>query len=316
MLSGNGRHRRPRQAPALLVAAGVTGSAIAIPLLGAGGASAADGTTWDRVAQCESGGSWSADTGNGRYGGLQLTQRDWERHGGLAYASSPDRASRSQQIAVAERILADQGSSVWSACALVAGLNEDSGSADVDTGVAGDSSDGGSSDFGLDSGLSDSSGTSASTNPSSSSGTSHDSDGDRPGAGTFRGDDDSSTGAKGDESDKSGRSGASSGDDAGEASGAGRHRGGSADEGDSGSRAGDSAGRHASRDSRVARDGVDGSYTVRPGDNLSDIADSLDLSGGWRALYKANEQTVGADPDLILPGQSLALDVDPTAGKH
>ncbi|MGW1038899.1 transglycosylase family protein [Streptomyces sp. NPDC002547] len=331
MLSGNGRHRRPRQAPALLVAAGVTGSAIAIPLLGAGGASAADGTTWDRVAQCESGGSWSADTGNGRYGGLQLTQRDWERHGGLAYASSPDRASRSQQIAVAERILADQGSSVWSACALVAGLNEDSGSADVDTGVAGDSSDGGSSDFGLDSGLSDSSGTSASTNPSSSSsssessdssssspssGTSHDSDGDRPGAGTFRGDDDSSTGAKGDESDKSGRSGASSGDDAGEASGAGRHRGGSADEGDSGSRAGDSAGRHASRDSRVARDGVDGSYTVRPGDNLSDIADSLDLSGGWRALYKANEQTVGVDPDLILPGQSLALDVDPTAGKH
>ena len=63
MLSGNGRHRRPRQAPALLVAAGVTGSAIAIPLLGATGASAASGTTWDKVAECESGGSWSADTG-------------------------------------------------------------------------------------------------------------------------------------------------------------------------------------------------------------------------------------------------------------
>ena len=53
MLTGNGRHRRPRQAPALLVAAGVTGSAIAIPLLGATGASAADGNTWDQVAKCE-----------------------------------------------------------------------------------------------------------------------------------------------------------------------------------------------------------------------------------------------------------------------
>ncbi|MEU1413335.1 transglycosylase family protein [Streptomyces sp. NPDC005731] len=331
MLSGNGRHRRPRQAPALLVAAGVTGSAIAIPLLGAGGASAADGTTWDRVAQCESGGSWSADTGNGRYGGLQLTQQDWERHGGLHYASSPDQASRSQQIAVAERILADRGASVWSACALVAGLDEDSGSADVDTGVAGDSADGSSSDFGLDSGLTDSSGTSASGNSSSSSPSSESSDssssspssgtshgaGDRGGAAASRGGDDSSAAAtKGDESDKSGRNDASSSDDEGEASSSGRHRGGSADEGDSDARTGDPAGRHASRDSGTARDDADGSYTVRPGDNLSDIADSLDLTGGWRALYKANEQTVGADPDLILPGQSLALDVDPTAGKH
>ncbi|NEB65776.1 transglycosylase, partial [Streptomyces fulvissimus] len=54
MLSGNGRHRRPRQAPAFVVAAGVTGSAIAIPLLGAGTASAADTATWDRLAECES----------------------------------------------------------------------------------------------------------------------------------------------------------------------------------------------------------------------------------------------------------------------
>ncbi|HET9381194.1 MAG TPA: transglycosylase family protein, partial [Streptomyces sp.] len=109
MLPGNGRHRRPRQAPALLVAAGVTGSAIAIPLLGATGASAASGTTWDQVAECESGGSWSADTGNGRYGGLQLTQANWEKYGGLDYATSADQASRSQQIAVAEKVLADQG---------------------------------------------------------------------------------------------------------------------------------------------------------------------------------------------------------------
>src|SRR4051794_20203192 len=95
MLSGNGRHRRPRQAPALLVAAGVTGSAIAIPLLGASAANAADGTTWDKVAECESGGSWSADTGNGYYGGLQMPQDYWDKYGGLDYASSPDQASRS-----------------------------------------------------------------------------------------------------------------------------------------------------------------------------------------------------------------------------
>src|SRR5690606_8207079 len=98
MLSGNGRTRRPRQAPALLVAAGVTGSAIAIPLLGASGASAADGETWDRVAEGESGGSWSQNTGNGYYGGLQLTQDDWENYGGLEYARSADQASRNQQI--------------------------------------------------------------------------------------------------------------------------------------------------------------------------------------------------------------------------
>ena len=142
MLSGNGRHRRPRQAPAVLVAAGVAGSAIAIPLLGATGASAASGTTWDRVAECESGGSWSADPGNGFYGGLQLTQADWEKYGGLEYAVSADQASRSQQIAVGEKILADQGAGAWEACALLSGLGKDTGSADVDTGVTeGDTSE-------------------------------------------------------------------------------------------------------------------------------------------------------------------------------
>ncbi|WP_060889119.1 transglycosylase family protein, partial [Streptomyces scabiei] len=143
MLSGNGRHRRPRQAPALLVAAGVTGSAIAIPLLGATGASAASGTTWDQVAECESGGFWSADTGNGRYGGLQLTQANWEKYGGLEYAKTADLASRSQQIAVAEKVLADQGVGVWSTCGLLHNLGGDSGSADVDTGVVDDASNSG-----------------------------------------------------------------------------------------------------------------------------------------------------------------------------
>ncbi|XVV35578.1 transglycosylase family protein [Streptomyces sp. CA-100214] len=121
MLSGNGRHRRPRQAPALVVAAGVTGSAIAIPLLGATGAHAA-GVNWDQVAECETGGAWSQNAGNGYYGGLQLPQEAWERYGGLEYAASADQASRSQQIRIAEKLYADQGIAAWPTCGLLAGL--------------------------------------------------------------------------------------------------------------------------------------------------------------------------------------------------
>lgn len=137
MRSGNGRHRRPRQAPAIVVAAGVTGSAIAIPLLGATSASAADAATWDRVADCESGGMWSADLGNGFYGGLQISQETWSDFGGTAYAPTADQASRSQQIAVAEKILAAQGPTAWPTCALITGLTADAGTA-PDAGAAGD----------------------------------------------------------------------------------------------------------------------------------------------------------------------------------
>ncbi|MEU0231757.1 transglycosylase family protein [Streptomyces sp. NPDC006170] len=135
MRSGNGRHRRPRQAPAIVVAAGVTGSAMALPLLATGSASAADAATWDRVAECESGGQWSANSGNGMYGGLQLTQADWERHGGLAYAPSPDLASRAQQIAVAEKVLV-KGGDTWATCAPIAGLKNDGKPTGVDPGPA------------------------------------------------------------------------------------------------------------------------------------------------------------------------------------
>ncbi|MFD1832634.1 transglycosylase family protein [Streptomyces desertarenae] len=103
----------------------MTGAGIAMPLLGASGAQAADLDTWDKVAQCESGGLWSADTGNGYYGGLQLTQETWEQYGGTAYAERPDLASRSQQIAVAEKILADQGPDAWPSCGINAGLRHD-----------------------------------------------------------------------------------------------------------------------------------------------------------------------------------------------
>ncbi|MCT9108436.1 LysM peptidoglycan-binding domain-containing protein [Streptomyces mirabilis] len=322
MLSGNGRHRRPRQAPALIVAAGVTGSAIAIPLLGATSASAADGTTWDRVAECESAGQWSADSGNGYYGGLQISQADWEKYGGLAYASSADEASRSQQIAIAEKLLDDRGLAAWPTCGPLSGLSKHSGDILVDTGVANDSSStsdsSGSSDSSSSSATSTpsgSSGSSGSKSDSSSSGSSSkatenttkaDSGGDTQGA---DGSDADTT--KSDDSGNSGQGGDSSGTSENATTGAGRHRGGTADENTTDSavdgRSDDSSGRHASRGVGASRDAVDGSYVVRAGDNLWTIADALDLEGGWAELYDANKKTVGVDPNLILPGQSLAV---------
>ncbi len=309
MLSGNGRHRRPRQAPALLVAAGVAGSAIAIPLLGATGASAATGTTWDAVAECESGGSWSADSGNGRFGGLQMTQETWEGHGGLDYAPSADQASRSQQIAVAEKVLADQGTKAWVTCGLVAGLTQDSDSADVDTGLAEDSA-GQSADSGD---TKDSGGTESDASTDGDADSADDSASDSPGL------DGSSSGdaAKSDDSDKSSHSGDVSdvsddaADDASDdvdTTGSGRHRG-SADDVDTAPRADDYAGRHASRSDSSSRVLADkGSYAVRSGDSLSSIADSLDVEGGWSELYAENKDSVGADPDFIIPGQRLTVD--------
>ncbi len=137
MRSGNGRHRRPRQVPAIVVTAGVTGSALALPLLAATGASAAEASTWDKVAECESGGTWSANTGSGSYGGLAFTQEQWANAGGLEFAERPDLASRSQQIAVAERVLGAQGPEAWQNCAASAGLTKDAPAADVDPGATG-----------------------------------------------------------------------------------------------------------------------------------------------------------------------------------
>ncbi|RBY81472.1 resuscitation-promoting factor rpfE [Blastococcus sp. TF02-09] len=71
---------------------------------------------WDAVAQCESGGNWSINTGNGYYGGLQFSAGTWTGHGGGAYAPRADLATREEQIAVAERVLATQGKGAWPTC--------------------------------------------------------------------------------------------------------------------------------------------------------------------------------------------------------
>jgi resuscitation-promoting factor RpfA len=76
----------------------------------------AGGVDWSAVAACESGGNWNANTGNGFYGGLQFTQQTWLGYGGGQYAPSADQASASQQIAVAQQVLAGQGIGAWPVC--------------------------------------------------------------------------------------------------------------------------------------------------------------------------------------------------------
>jgi uncharacterized protein YabE (DUF348 family) len=84
--------------------------------------SVSDGSVWDTIAQCESGGNWSINTGNGFKGGLQFTDSTWKAFGGGAYASSADKASRSQQIAVAKKVQASQGWGAWPGCTSKLGI--------------------------------------------------------------------------------------------------------------------------------------------------------------------------------------------------
>lgn len=90
----------------------LVGALAATPLaLAAGTASAA--TDWDALAQCESSGKWSTNTGNGFGGGLQFTPSTWKAYGG---SGSAHNASREEQIAVAERVKAGQGMNAWPTC--------------------------------------------------------------------------------------------------------------------------------------------------------------------------------------------------------
>ncbi|WP_326667656.1 transglycosylase family protein [Streptomyces canus] len=116
LFSGKGKHRRPSKATRVAALAGVTGVAIAAPLMAAGNASAATASEWDTVAQCESGGNWSINTGNGYYGGLQFSASTWAAYGGTQYAAQANQASKSQQISVAEKVLASQGKGAWPVC--------------------------------------------------------------------------------------------------------------------------------------------------------------------------------------------------------
>ncbi|MEB8340283.1 transglycosylase family protein [Streptomyces endophyticus] len=193
-----GRHRRyqPSRVNRASLSVTVGGVGMAIPIIGAGTAQAADVHTWNKVAACESSGNWSINTGNGFFGGLQFTRSTWAAYGGTAYAPRADLADRDQQIAVAEKVLKGQGPGAWPVCSQRAGLTRATSTSTPDV---------------------------------------------RP---------------------------------------------------------------QATPQSRAGRAQM---YRVISGDSLSGIAAERSVKGGWRALYAANRATIGADPDLITPGQRLAM---------
>ncbi|MFD5496891.1 transglycosylase family protein [Streptomyces sp. NPDC001812] len=202
-------HDGARKAQKPRTAAVLAGAVLLAPLgllAGTGDATAADSGVWDRIAQCESGGNWHTNTGNGHYGGLQFTASTWHAFGGTAYAPTADQATKSQQIAVATKVQQAQGWGAWPTCSVRAGAT-----------------------------------------------------GNAPAVGP-----------------------APAGKDPAKPSQAPAQPSGGAEQGSSGDY-----------------------HTVREGDTLSDIAGRHGTT--WQRLYAANKDVIGGDPDLIMPGQRLAL---------
>ncbi|MFJ4409843.1 transglycosylase family protein [Streptomyces sp. NPDC088910] len=347
--SGNGRHRRPRQAPAAMVTVAATGAGIALPLLGAGAAHAADSSTWDKVAICETGGLWSADPSNGFYGGLAITQDTWNAYGGQAYAPRPDLASRTEQIAVAEQMLADLGPNAWPGCEDGTGLLDavtppvaggtpaatpTTPAPSASTPPSGDATTGGSGGSGGTGG--------SNTDPSLPTIIPT-----APGTDTPTGPADGSTvtpvtptaptapvtpTSPGDGSRNTPGSPTA---DAPATPGTGRHAKpyvptdaelAAADQAtrteltavtDAGADSGTDTGKGSDDGSTGATGASDTGhsadgghdYTVAYGDSLAGIASSHHVQGGWSGLYDANRQVIGQDPNLIKPGQILTLDL-------
>jgi len=126
----NSKHSTPakRSLKGRIAGVGIAGAATVF-----GGVAAANtaqaASVWDAVAQCESGGNWAINTGNGFYGGLQFTRSTWLGYGGGAYAPTANLASREQQISIAQRTLAGQGPGAWPVCGVKAGLTRTNGGA-------------------------------------------------------------------------------------------------------------------------------------------------------------------------------------------
>ena len=136
----SGRHRAPRRPGRLgrtglaLVAAGAP--VVPTALLAAPVAHAE--TDWDALAECESGGDWAINTGNGFGGGLQFTDSTWRAFGG---SDQPEDASREEQIRVAERVKAGQGMNAWPTCSRRTGQTDDSPNSSVPAGSSSASSE-------------------------------------------------------------------------------------------------------------------------------------------------------------------------------
>jgi resuscitation-promoting factor RpfA len=113
----SGRHRKPTASAVNVAKIAFTGAVIGSGSLAlAGQAGAATDGEWDQVAKCESGNNWAINTGNGYQGGLQFSAGTWSAHGGGQYAPSAHMATKDEQIAVAERVLASQGKGAWPVC--------------------------------------------------------------------------------------------------------------------------------------------------------------------------------------------------------
>jgi hypothetical protein len=96
-----------------LLTAAVSGALAVVPMAMSTATANADSVNWDAIAECESGGNWSINSGNGHYGGLQFKQATWTSNGGRG---NPATASRAEQIRVAENVLRTQGLKAWPKC--------------------------------------------------------------------------------------------------------------------------------------------------------------------------------------------------------
>lgn len=133
--AGATRHdgsRTPRRTRVAATAVATTMGAAAVlttALAPAAQAKSHHHTVWDRVASCESGNNWHINTGNGYYGGLQFSSGTWRAYGGHKYAGKASKATRTEQIEVARRVLASQGRNAWPVCGPRAGLTKHTGHA-------------------------------------------------------------------------------------------------------------------------------------------------------------------------------------------
>ncbi|HWA66312.1 MAG TPA: transglycosylase family protein [Mycobacteriales bacterium] len=120
-----GRHRKPttsaRVAAVGVMGVGAAAASVLTPTAAHAVTATATDTQWDRVAQCESGGNWHINTGNGYYGGLQFAATTWSSFDGPGYAPRADLASREQQIDIANKVLAAEGWNAWPVCSQDAG---------------------------------------------------------------------------------------------------------------------------------------------------------------------------------------------------
>ncbi|MFC0114831.1 transglycosylase family protein [Kibdelosporangium aridum] len=120
-MTNPGKHRRPTFATRTIARVAIAGLAVGAPLAIAAAPAQAEGSVnWDAIAQCESGGNWSINTGNGYSGGLQFHPRTWTANGGKGSAHN---ASREEQIRVAENVLKSQGIGAWPVCGKKSGAS-------------------------------------------------------------------------------------------------------------------------------------------------------------------------------------------------